>query len=585
MPKQQDAVIASIPSHLRQFAVHQHYDEYTPQDQAVWRYVMRRNLAYLKSVAHPAYISGLEKTGISLEYIPDIDDMNERLGKIGWKAVVVDGFVPPAAFMEFQQHKILVISAEIRNIKNILYTPAPDIIHEAAGHAPIIADDIYATYLQRIGEYGAKSVFSKLDYELYEAVRQLSIIKEYPDATPEDIEAAEKELEEKVAANKIPSESAFLARLHWWTVEYGLVGNPEDFQIYGAGILSSVGESEACMDPSVKKIPLSVDTAKVDYDITKMQPQLFVAKSFEHLLEVLEDFADTMCFRKGGVDSVKQVMASENIGTVVFDSGVQISGIISEFVHEKNGRVDFIRTSGETALAYNDIQIDGHGIQYHRDGYSSPVGKLQGVGKAIHEMTDKELSDVGISKNSNVSLVFESGYRVSGNVEAVIRKDGNIVFISFENCSVADPQKAEIFNPEWGTFDMLVGTEIVSAFSGSADKTKFDVYPPKSTKKAIKVTYSNKQKALFALYREVDDFRTNAHACTMDSFQRVCRRLSESYPDVWLIRLELLELAIKMNWPDEESRLRIELTEIAKIDNKTADLIHAGLSYISHRLI
>src|SRR5690554_1808432 len=124
----QDAVIASIPSYLRQFVVKQHYDEYTPQDHAVWRYVMNRNLDFLAKVAHPAYITGLQKTGINLEKIPHIDEMNEKLSKIGWKAVVVDGFVPPAAFMEFQAHKILVISAEIRNFKNILYTPAPDII-------------------------------------------------------------------------------------------------------------------------------------------------------------------------------------------------------------------------------------------------------------------------------------------------------------------------------------------------------------------------------------------------------------------------------------------------------------------------
>ncbi|MCH8524736.1 MAG: aromatic amino acid hydroxylase, partial [Balneolales bacterium] len=287
----QESVIASIPSHLRQFVVLQHYDEYTPQDHAVWRYVMRRNLSFLSKVAHPAYLSGLEKTGISLDYIPDIEDMNARLSKIGWKAVVVDGFVPPAAFMEFQAHKILVISAEIRNIKNILYTPAPDIIHEAAGHAPIIADETYAAYLQKIGEYGAKSVFSKLDYEIYEAIRQLSIIKEYPDASAEEVTAAEQELEQKVAANTVPSESAYLARLHWWTVEYGLIGKTDDFKIYGAGILSSVGESKACLDPSVKKLPLSVETAMVDYDITRMQPQLFVAASFEHLLEVLEEFA------------------------------------------------------------------------------------------------------------------------------------------------------------------------------------------------------------------------------------------------------------------------------------------------------
>src|SRR5690606_21097297 len=103
----QDDVIRSIPSYLRQFVVRQHYDRYTPQDHAVWRYVMRRNVDFLGQHAHPAYLDGLRKTGIGLDRIPDIDHMNAALAKIGWKAVVVDGFVPPAAFMEFQAHRIL----------------------------------------------------------------------------------------------------------------------------------------------------------------------------------------------------------------------------------------------------------------------------------------------------------------------------------------------------------------------------------------------------------------------------------------------------------------------------------------------
>jgi phenylalanine-4-hydroxylase len=158
----QEEVIQSIPSYLRQFVVKQHYDEYTPQHHATWRYIMRRNVNFLKRYAHPSYLDGLEKTGISIDTIPHIDDMNDKLGKIGWRAVVVDGFVPPAAFMEYSEHKILVISAEMRNIGNILYTPAPDIVHEAAGHAPIIADPLYSEYLQRFGKYGARRSFRRM---------------------------------------------------------------------------------------------------------------------------------------------------------------------------------------------------------------------------------------------------------------------------------------------------------------------------------------------------------------------------------------------------------------------------------------
>lgn len=576
----QDAVIASIPSYLRQFVVHQHYDEYTPQDHAVWRYVMRRNIDFLKSVAHPAYIDGLAKTGIGLEYIPHIDDMNDRLSKIGWKAVVVDGFVPPAAFMEFQAHKILVISAEIRNFKNILYTPAPDIIHEAAGHAPIIADETYATYLQRIGEYGAKSVFSKLDYEIYEAIRMLSIIKEYPDATPDEVEKAERELDVKVAANTNPSESAFLARLHWWTVEYGLIGKPTDFKIYGAGILSSVGESKACLSLAVEKIPLSVDCTKYDYDITKMQPQLFVAESFEHLLDVLEDFADNMCFRKGGADSARKVIASENVGTLVLSSGLQISGVFTEVLTDKNDSEFFVRTRGISALSTNDRHLDGHGTEYHSDGFSSPIGLLKNYSKPLEDWSGPELNTAGFIVGNKTLVEFESGITVNGKVEKITNDDGKVVLVTFTGCTVSAADGSILFDPSWGTFDMAVGNRIVSAYSGSADKENFNVYPPKSEKKAIKVNYTDKQKSLFGLYSELESQR-KSDKVEENNLQSVYEVLKTKYLDNWLIRLELLELATDVNaLKSIVNEIYDDLNHIASANDETAELIEAGIKFI-----
>ncbi len=92
--------VAALPPHLRQYIVEQHYDRYTPVDQAVWRYVMRQNYAYLKDVAYYPYIPGLKAAGLTIERIPRLQEMNDALGKIGWGAVTVDGFIPPAAFME-----------------------------------------------------------------------------------------------------------------------------------------------------------------------------------------------------------------------------------------------------------------------------------------------------------------------------------------------------------------------------------------------------------------------------------------------------------------------------------------------------
>ncbi|SEM91092.1 phenylalanine-4-hydroxylase [bacterium A37T11] len=121
--------------------------------------------------------------------------MNDSLKQIGWGAATVDGFIPPVAFMEFQAHKVLVIAADIRQIEHMEYTPAPDIIHESSGHAPIIAEPEYATYLSYFGEIGSKAMFSYKDFELYEAIRHLSILKEQAHVSPHELAAAEEKLQ------------------------------------------------------------------------------------------------------------------------------------------------------------------------------------------------------------------------------------------------------------------------------------------------------------------------------------------------------------------------------------------------------
>jgi phenylalanine-4-hydroxylase len=191
-------------------------------------------------------------------------------------------------------------------INHIEYTPAPDIVHEAAGHAPIIVDREYADYLQRFGEVGAKAMSSKKDFELYEAIRHLSILKEQANPDPQELEHATKLVEERQADLGDPSEMALLSRLHWWTVEYGLIGSLDNPKIYGAGLLSSIGESVSCLEPAVKKIPYTIDAQNTAFDITTKQPQLFVTEDFEQLGRVLEEFASKMAFRVGGIEGSRE---------------------------------------------------------------------------------------------------------------------------------------------------------------------------------------------------------------------------------------------------------------------------------------
>jgi phenylalanine-4-hydroxylase len=118
-----NAAVAACPKHLLQFAVDQRYDDYTPVDHAVWRFIMRQNIFFLREYAHKVYFQGLLNTGISFDRIPRIQEMNDILSKIEWGAVAVDGFIPPAAFMEFQAYKVLSI-ANTRSIYSALVKSA-----------------------------------------------------------------------------------------------------------------------------------------------------------------------------------------------------------------------------------------------------------------------------------------------------------------------------------------------------------------------------------------------------------------------------------------------------------------------------
>ena len=118
------ATRARIPAHLRQYVVDQDYDAYDEVDQAVWRFVMLQLYDSLRKTAHPAYVDGLAETGISVERIPSVGEMDRCLAEYGWGAVTVDGFIPPRAFQEFQALGIMTIAAAIRRRRHLAYTPA-----------------------------------------------------------------------------------------------------------------------------------------------------------------------------------------------------------------------------------------------------------------------------------------------------------------------------------------------------------------------------------------------------------------------------------------------------------------------------
>ncbi len=539
-------ILDKLPGHLMSLVIDQPYNDYTPQDQALWRYVMRQNVRHLGKVAHESYLEGLQKTGISLETIPSMYGMNRILKEIGWAAVAVDGFVPPSAFMAFQAYNILVIAADIRPINQIGYTPAPDIIHEAAGHAPIIADPGYADFLRRFGEIGAKAFLSPQDYKLYEAIRHLSIVKADPYSDPDDIREAEEQLADISHDMGEPSELARIRNLHWWTVEYGLIGDLQNPKIYGAGLLSSIEESVHCLGPAVKKLPLTIEAANYNYDITEPQPQLFVTPDFATLNQVLDEFASTMALRRGGIYGLRQAIRSENTATCVYSSGLEVSGTFTEVV-ERSGELVYIRTTGPSSLNFGGRELPGHDRQYHAHGFGSPVGRIRNLAVAIEDFSEEELDQVGFTDGEEVCLEFTSGVKVSGTIISHVICEGHPVVISFSGCTVTLDGRI-LFDPSWGIYDMAVGKSIVSVFSGPADPEAFGLTYPAPGEKTHKIKHNEEAKKLHALYQQVRNIREEN--CSFALLPSVWQELKRDHPDDWLCALEILELLKKKHIED-----------------------------------
>jgi phenylalanine-4-hydroxylase len=578
-----NAQVAKLPKHLRKYIVDQCYERYTPVDHAVWRYVMRQNYSYLKDVAYYPYIPGLKKAGLTIEKIPSLQEINDSLAEIGWGAVTVDGFIPPAAFMEYQAYKVLVIAADIRQLEHIEYTSAPDIIHESAGHAPIISDEKYNQYLSYLGTLGTRALFSSADYALYEAIRHLSILKEMPHADPTEIAEAEAKVLFQQQNLGTPSEMALLSRLQWWTVEYGLIGDLQNPKIYGAGLLSSIGESVSCMKPSVKKIEYTIDAINYSYDITQQQPQLFVTPTFQNLIDVLQTFESNMAFRKGGVESLQKAIECKNICTAVLSSGLQISGVFTELFQDQSGNLQYFRTAGGTALAVDDQQLPSHDTTYHSDGFGSPLGKLKDTHKFLEDFTEKDLIQFSIRKNEPVSLEFEHGIQVEGILTQSLFSNGKLVLLSFRNCTVQDVNGNRYFEPHWGNYDMAVGQSIVSVFNGVADKSQIADQLYVSNQRTTQQPFTEEDLQYHSLIKQIRDIREKR--LPEITLPEVWQQLSTQCKQDWLGAMEILELTDSSETYANIAREARSFLEQQKINYPTyTKLINDGLRIIDAKL-
>ncbi|MGI4880320.1 MAG: phenylalanine 4-monooxygenase [Janthinobacterium lividum] len=239
---------APPPDAAADWTIDQRWRDYTPADHALWDRLYARQTKQLADRAHPAFLNGLATLDLSKPGIPDFEELSERLhAATGWRVVAVPGLVPDAVFYQHLAERRFVAGNFIRPASQIDYLEAPDVFHDVFGHVPLLSDPVFADYMQAYGEGGLRSL-------KFDALTRLS-------------------------------------RLYWYTVEFGLVRHDGDLKLYGAGIVSSHGESVFALDdPSPHRI--GFDLARVmrtPYKIDDYQALYVVIDSFEQLLRTTLD--------------------------------------------------------------------------------------------------------------------------------------------------------------------------------------------------------------------------------------------------------------------------------------------------------
>ncbi len=561
-----------VPPHLRDLVVEQDYGQYTEEDQAVWRFVVMQTHARLVATAHPAYAAGFAACGIRVERIADIASMSEHLQELGWSAVCVDGFIPPRAFQAFQAASVLPIAADIRTSRHLAYTPAPDIIHEAAGHAPFLADAGYARFLRRIGEVGRRAFSNRHDREVHEAIHALSELKEDPSSTPERIAEAEQAFERLSRRAPAPSEAAKVGRLYWWTVEYGLLGTLAHPQLYGAGLLSSIGEGYFCLGPQVAKLPLTAQCIEVGYDITRAQPQLFVARDFEQLDEVLEAVAQTLSQRTGGLAGLETARASDELATLTLDSGLQVVGRVSA-VHAEGGVPSLVRLSGPCAVAEGGSVL----AELPRaEGTLLPLG-ARDDGRPLSALHSDELKRC-TNARGRFELRTRTGVVVSGVPLRSVERDGRLLAVLLSEYELRSPDGC--FASRGEPLSLALAASVIAVEAGAPAGCE-PATDPSGARVPKPRSFDAAQREVLALYdRALAAFRTLGGRELEAACAAVVARLDAAHPDEWLLRFNLLESLVKAG---EGAALQAELVaELQRLELRFGgrEPIATGLAYV-----
>src|SRR5438094_8419281 len=236
---------------LRDHTVEQNWSAYTEDEHAIWRLLFERQQKLLKRRACREYLDGLQGLGVAAHGIPDFRRLSDILDRAtGWRIAPVPGLVPDDVFFAFLAARRFPSTCFIRRRDQLDYLQEPDVFHDICGHVPMLMNPVFADYMQAYGAGGLKAL-------------GLGHLQN-------------------------------LARLYWYTVEFGLIATPEGLRIYGSGILSSAGESVYCLeDPRPRRLRFDLRRVmRTRYRIDDFQQLYFVIDDFQELFEATRpDFA------------------------------------------------------------------------------------------------------------------------------------------------------------------------------------------------------------------------------------------------------------------------------------------------------
>jgi phenylalanine-4-hydroxylase len=292
-------------------------------------------------------------------------------------------------------------------------------------------------------------------------------------------------------------------------------------------------------------------------------------------MRVLHEYASTMALRTGGIGGLRKAADSGAVATAVYSSGLQVSGIIGSY-KEFIGEPAYLQFISESSLSYKDKQLEGQGKDHHAHGFGSPVGTLRGEAVLPEGMTDGQID--GYTDNEGITtLLFESGVEVKGRVITILRREGKIILIRFNDCTVTF-EGDTLFQPGWGIYDMAVGAGITSVFPGPADPAAWGLKYPELKEKTHKILHTPEDLELHALYQAVRDLRDSGK--TNGQLEHIWHNIRDNHPDEWLLPLEILELVSRSKHPGIRKGVRNHLAGIKKSE-EFAKLVDDGLNLLN----